>query len=585
MAKANLRLKKPSSYAPLASRVAVLDVLWGGISPLAAFLLRDGTIYSPAGVTRYCVISFFVSLLVFQWFQTSSPISRFYSLRDAFELFKACVLIAALTAVASFLLTRLEEAPRSIPILHFLLLAAGLLGGRVLLRLRQSHRDAPLSQAGNDVDHVLIIQASRLAWFFTKMVEELAPDRYRIVAILDDEPKLKHRSLNGYPIVGAPSDLEKIVADYAMHGVRIDKVVLAAQPQDLAPDSWEDVSRLCRKLDIVLQILPERLISEDAADRADGGGVVVAHPNAAAIAPQYDLGKSLDRPFWALKRAGDLALALFSAVVLSPIAVVVCVLVLIDVGIPVVFWQQRVGRNGAPLYLYKFRTLQTLFDRQTKERRLAQEPSAVGRFLQTTRLDELPQLWNIISGDMSSVGPRPLLPADQPDDLEVRLMVRPGLTGWAQVCGGKLISADEKNALDAWYIRHASLWLDLKIIGRTIWMLSVTGDRRDEKAISIALLDRSYGEVVALPRPAAARKRRRTASSNRLNYRTVPNRAHSFPGPAPPCRQAQAWATCVARSQWPAASRALRARAPDRRPERADRRAGAGRIAPQRRAR
>ena len=506
MAKANLRLKKPSSYAPLASRVAVLDVLWGGISPLAAFLLRDGTIYSPAGVARYCVISFFVSLLVFQWFQTSSPISRFYSLRDAFELFKACVLIAALTAVASFLWTRLEEAPRSIPILHFLLLAAGLLGGRVLLRLRQSYRDAPLSQAAKNVDHVLIIQASRLAWFFTKMVEELAPDRYRIVAVLDDEPKLKHRSLNGYPIVGAPSDLEKIVADYAMHGVRIDKVVLAAQPQDLAPGSWDDVSRLCRKLDIVLQILPERLISEDAADRPES--VVVAHPTAVAAAPQYDLTKSLERPFWALKRAGDLVLALVSAVVLAPVAVVVCGLVLIDVGVPVVFWQQRVGRNGAPLYLYKFRTLQTLFDRQTKERRLAQAPSAIGRFLQTTRLDELPQLWNIISGDMSSVGPRPLLPADQPDDLEVRLMVRPGLTGWAQVCGGKLISADEKNALDAWYIRHASLWLDLKIIVRTIWMLSATGDRRDEKAISIAMLDRSYGEIVALPHVAAAAQAR-----------------------------------------------------------------------------
>ena len=480
--------------------MAVLDVLWGGISPLAAFLLRDGTIYSPGGVARYCVISFFVSLLVFQWFQTSSPISRFYSLRDAFELFKACVLIAALTAVASFLLTRLEEAPRSIPILQFLLLAAGLLGGRVLLRLRQSHRDAPLSQAADNVDHVLIIQASRLAWFFTKMVEELAPDRYRIVAILDDEPKLKHRSLNGYPIIGAPSDLEKIVADYAMHGVRIDKVVLAAQPQDLAPDSWDDLSRLCRELNIVLQILPERLISEDAADRTDG---VVVHPNAAVIAPQYDLSESLDRPFWALKRAGDLALALFSAVVMSPIVVVVCGLVLLDVGIPVVFWQQRVGRNGVPLHLYKFRTMQTLFDRQTKERRLAQEPSAIGRFLQTTRLDELPQLWNIISGDMSLVGPRPLLPADQPDDLGVRLMVRPGLSGWAQVCGGKLISADEKNALDAWYIRHASPWLDLKIIIRTIWMLSATGDRRDEKAISIAMLDRPYGEVVALPQAAA----------------------------------------------------------------------------------
>ena len=245
-------------------------------------------------------------------------------------------------------MTRLEEAPRSIQS-HFLLLAAGLLGGRVLLRLRQSYRDTPLSRAANNVDHVLIIQASRLAWFFTKMVEELAPDRYRIVAILDDEPKLKHRSLNGYPIIGAPADLEKIVADYAMHGVRIDKVVLAAQPQDLTPGSWEDVSRLCRKLNIALQILPERLISEDAADRPEG--VVVAHPDAVASAPQYDFSKSLDRPFWALKRGFDLVLSLFSAVVLSPIAVVVCMLVLVDVGIPIVFWQQRVGRNGTPLHL------------------------------------------------------------------------------------------------------------------------------------------------------------------------------------------------------------------------------------------
>ena len=501
MAKAKLRLNKPSSYTPSVSRVAVLDVLWGGISPLAAFLLRDGTIYSPPGVARYCGISFFASLLVFQWFQTSSPISRFYSLRDAFELFKACVLIAALSAVAAFLLTRLEDAPRSIPILHFLLLAAGLLGGRILLRLRQSYRDAPLSEAAKNVDRVLIIQASRLAWFFTKMVEELAPDRYRIVAILDDEPKLKHRSLNGYPIIGAPADLEKVVADYAMHGVRIDKVVLAAQPQDLSPGTWEDVSRLCRTLNIVLQVLPERLISEDAAARVES--VDIAHPNALAIARQYDFNKSLDRPFWAFKRGADLVLALTSAVVLSPIAAVVCGLVLLDVGIPIVFWQQRVGRNGAPLHLYKFRTLQTLFDRQTKERRVAQQPSAIGRFLQRTRFDELPQLWNILSGGMSLIGPRPLLPADQPDDLEVRLMVRPGLTGWAQVCGGKSISADEKNALDAWYIRHASLWLDLKIAIRTIWMLLVTGDRRDEKAIAIALLVHSYSEVVDLPHATA----------------------------------------------------------------------------------
>jgi lipopolysaccharide/colanic/teichoic acid biosynthesis glycosyltransferase len=194
----------------------------------------------------------------------------------------------------------------------------------------------------------------------------------------------------------------------------------------------------------------------------------------------------LDRPFWKAKRVFDFLTAAIIAILISPIAAILCALVTLDVGIPVVFWQRRVGRNGAPLHLYKFRTLQTLFDRQTKARRDAQESSPIGRFLQRTRLDELPQLWNILSGNMSLVGPRPLLPVDQPQNFSIRLSVRPGLTGWAQVCGGKLITTDEKNALDEWYIRHASFRLDAIIVLRTVWMLLFTGDRRDEKAIVAA---------------------------------------------------------------------------------------------------
>ena len=104
MVKANRRLGKPSSHTRLLSRVAVWDVVWGGLSPLAAYLLRDGAILRPNGTVTYCGVAFLTSLLVFQWFQTSSPISRFYSMRDAFELIKACALIAALSAVASFVL-------------------------------------------------------------------------------------------------------------------------------------------------------------------------------------------------------------------------------------------------------------------------------------------------------------------------------------------------------------------------------------------------------------------------------------------------------------------------------------------------
>ena len=242
---------------------------------------------------------------------------------------------------------------------------------------------------------------------------------------------------------------------------------------------------------LVCEVLPERLISARPAD----GEEIAIDPAVSEIAavPESDFHQSLDRPFWSIKRGLDFAIALAVAISMFPVILIVLVLALFDVGSPVIFWQQRVGRNGAPLHLYKFRTLKTLFDRQTMEKREAHDPSAIGGFLRKTRLDELPQLWNILAGEMSLVGPRPLLPVDQPQGPTLRLTVRPGATGWAQICGGKLITVEEKNALDEWYIRHASLRLDIAIVLRTIGML-VNGDRRNEKAIALALLERSQGE-------------------------------------------------------------------------------------------
>lgn len=489
MGKANRRLRKPSSYARLLSRIAIWDVAWGGASPLAAFLLRDGTIYSPNVVAAYCVISFFTSLLVFQWFQTGSPISRFYSIRDALELLKACALVAALSAVILFLISRLEEAPRSIPILHFLALVSGLLAVRILARLSDGQREIVAPFASRAAQNVLIIQASRLAWFFSKMVEELAPGNFQIVAILDERPNMKLRSLNGYPIIGTPADLDKVVDDYAMHGVRIDQVVLAATPEELPAGTWDEISRLCQERRIGVEVLPDRLM---VAQPVNDNDTALDAPAAAGfpIIPQAVRPPWLDRPYWSIKRGVELAITLSVAILTSPVALVVAALVLLDVGIPIVFWQQRVGRNGAPLYLYKFRTLQAPFDRRTKQRLEAHLPSPVCQFLRATRLDEWPQIWNILSGGMSIVGPRPLLAADQPADAAVRLSVRPGLTGWAQVCGGKLVNSEEKTALDEWYIRHASLTLDALIVLRTIRML-LTSDRRDEKAIAAATRERS----------------------------------------------------------------------------------------------
>ena len=122
--------------------------------------------------------------------------------------------------------------------------------------------------------------------------------------------------------------------------------------------------------------------------------------------------------------------------------------------------------------------------------------SAVGDFLRRTHLDELPQLLNILKGDMSFVGPRPLLPIDQPTDSRSRLLVRPGLTGWAQIKGGGKISPDDKAALDMWYVRNMSLSIDLKILLGTVPMLAF-GERIEQIAIIHARQDACPADSIA----------------------------------------------------------------------------------------
>jgi lipopolysaccharide/colanic/teichoic acid biosynthesis glycosyltransferase len=166
-------------------------------------------------------------------------------------------------------------------------------------------------------------------------------------------------------------------------------------------------------------------------------------------------------------------------VALAPLWLLAALVVFIGVGSPVLFWQQRVGRGGRAFHLYKFRTLRPAYDQTGRELSEAARLSRGGRFLRRTRLDELPQLLNVLIGDMALIGPRPLLPQDQPVNPGARLTVRPGITGWAQVNGGVLLSPAEKAGLDAWYISHASPLLDLRILLLTLRSL-ISGDRRPE---------------------------------------------------------------------------------------------------------
>ena len=176
------------------------------------------------------------------------------------------------------------------------------------------------------------------------------------------------------------------------------------------------------------------------------------------------------RGFVYIKRFIDLSLGISLLIIVSPIIMIVAILVRLKLGSQILFKQQRPGLHGKPFYVYKFRTMT---DQRDENGRLLPDEvrlTPFGKFLRKFSLDELPQLFNVIKGDLSLVGPRPLLMEYlERYTLEQarRHEVKPGITGWAQVNGRNAISWEEKFTLDVWYVDNRSFWLDLKILWMT----------------------------------------------------------------------------------------------------------------------
>ena len=175
-----------------------------------------------------------------------------------------------------------------------------------------------------------------------------------------------------------------------------------------------------------------------------------------------------------LKRLFDLVIAVPSVIIFLPVIVLIGLLVRMRIGSPVFFCQVRPGLHGMPFVIYKFRTMMDERDRNGNMLPDGERLTRLGRFLRKTSMDELPELFNVIKGDMSIVGPRPLLmqylDRYTPEQAR-RHEVKPGITGWAQVNGRNAISWEDKFKLDVWYVDNMSLGLDMKIIAMTIWKI------------------------------------------------------------------------------------------------------------------
>ena len=172
------------------------------------------------------------------------------------------------------------------------------------------------------------------------------------------------------------------------------------------------------------------------------------------------------------KRIFDIFFSLGWLIVFLPLLLVVAILVRIKLGSPVLFLHERPGKDGKPFRIVKFRSMTDARDAEGKLLSDNERLTAFGKLLRASTLDEFPEMWNVLIGEMSVVGPRPLMMSYLPRynaTQRRRMEVRPGVTGWAQINGRNAISWEQKFALDVWYVDNQSLWLDLKIIYRTFF--------------------------------------------------------------------------------------------------------------------
>ena len=480
-----------------------IDLALVAVATFGAQLLKDNLDFYPTRLPTllpYMAFSVCMAAVVLPALGTVRAIWRFTSVGDYFRILVATAIIVSGAELIGFAFNRLDGIARSLPILQGILIIALLVGARVLMRLQYT-RFANSEQVAEPLrpgsgEMVLVVGISRLTELYLRSVAELAPARVHVAGLLARRDRHTGLSVHQVPVLGTPEQLSTVIRNLEVHGVFINRVVVATTFESLSNEAREALHDVENTDRIRVDFLAEQLGLDPNSRTKSGLDTQDVEP-ADVFNISSEQRASIDtRPYWRIKRAVDFVAALTLLVVAFPAIFAVGLLVAIDIGFPVAFWQQRPGMRGRPFKLYKFRTMAAAHDDAGRRLSDDERVSTIGRALRRTRLDELPQLFNILTGAMSFVGPRPLLPVDQPAEYAARLLVRPGLTGWAQVGGGRAVSAADKAALDIWYVRNASFRLDLRILLHTVHMV-VFGERTNLTAIDSAWTELTRAGICA----------------------------------------------------------------------------------------
>src|SRR5690349_21668530 len=218
----------PSSRAGFRFRLSPIDVFWAAAAAPLALVLRNAQVLSVHGAPDailYCSLSFVCTLIAFLAFRVGAGISRYFSVHDAVSIVSAVIAAGLTTTVVLFTFTRLEGIPRSIPVMQGLVLAAGLLLTRGIMRLWD--RDDRQAQADDQtaVEYVIMIGSSRLTSLYIKLLQAHAPAQHHVVGVLDDNQKLFGRTMCGVPVIGGSAQLDAVIEEFAVHGIRTDRVI------------------------------------------------------------------------------------------------------------------------------------------------------------------------------------------------------------------------------------------------------------------------------------------------------------------------------------------------------------------------
>lgn len=392
---------------------------------------------------------------------------RLWPLKEEMTLTARAILLFALVVLAVLTALKIYNLSRLYLLLAFVLQAALTVLSRVVIRAAL----ARLRSRDTNLRHVLIAGAGERGREFAREIARHPELGIRIAGYLDDDPAKRGWDHAGAPVLGGLDDLSALLAERV-----IDEVVVAL-PFD-AFDRIRQVVATCEVQGKHVHLMADALETRVARSR-------VTEMNGL---PLLSLVSGPDAPFaLAVKRLMDVAGAAALLVFLSPVMLAVAVAIKLTSRGPVIFRQQRVGLNGRLFTLYKFRSMVADAEKRLRaDNRFyelykgngfkipaEQDPrtTPLGRFLRRTSLDELPQLWNVLKGDMSLVGPRPIVPSELGNYNNLRgayLAMRPGVTGYWQVNGRSEVDYPDRVELDLQYVRNWTFALDLKILANTI---------------------------------------------------------------------------------------------------------------------